>query len=59
MSQAPEVATQPPLQDVKPRKDEILGGAGAGGAGTEEAGNEPINVKVRVLFIYRVVWTPC
>jgi len=53
MSQAPEVTTQPPLQDVKPRKDEILGGAGAG-TGETGAGNDPINVKVRVLFIFRV-----
>jgi len=51
MSQAPEVATQSPLQDRKPTKDEILGvgTGGAGGAGGETGtglGNDPINVKV-------------
>ena len=43
MSQVPEAASQQSPPDVKPGKEE-----------TVAPGNEPINVKVRVFFIYRV-----
>jgi hypothetical protein len=43
MSQAPEAASQLSPPDVKPGKEE-----------TVAPGNEPINVKVRVFFIYQV-----
>ena len=43
MSQAPEAASQLSPPDVKPGKEEPV-----------VPGNEPINVKVRVCFIYQV-----